>query len=136
MKPVAAIAACCLALGLSVSLAACGSDTVTDPAAEPTATTSLPTATPPTTPTTSTEKPIVLPACAGVWTAGARLPGTYRGCLDGGKRIEAVVAHCESGQRIVTYDDRYYAVPGAVINDVGDLKTSDQYHRAMDSCLG
>jgi len=132
MKPVAAIAACCLSLGLSVSLAACGSDTVTDAGAEPTPTTSLPTATP----VTPTKKPIVLPACAEVWTADARLAGTYRGCLDGGKRIEAVVAHCESGQRIVTYDDRYYAVPGAVINDVGDLETSDQYHRAMDSCLG
>ena len=43
---------------------------------------------------------------------------------------------CESGQMIVTYAGRFYAVPGRVINDVGHLANSKQYQSAMASCQG
>lgn len=116
---------------LGGGLAACGS--TTDAAAEPTPTQSV-TTTPP--PTTATTEPVVLPACAEVWVAEGTLPNRYAGCLDGGKTVKPDAVRCEYGLKIVRYDGRYYAVPGRVINDVGKLKKSDQYHRAMTSCLG
>jgi hypothetical protein len=131
MKPVAAIVACCLALTLS----ACGGndDTADDPAAVPT--TGLPTLsqTPSATPSNLLPQ---LPGCDEVWVGDQKLPVRYLGCDVGGKPVRAKATHCESGQKIVTYDGRFYAVPGRPINDVGDLETSADYQAALASCLG
>jgi len=132
MKSVVAVAACVLTLTLS----ACGSsDNATDASADPTLPTptqSLPTPSNP----PSSHVPPVLPACAEVWKADAKLPGRYVGCTKGATRVKAAVSRCESGQQIVTYDGRFYAVPGRRINDVGDLETSADYQAAITSCLG
>lgn len=75
------------------------------------------------------------PACDEVWVDGADLPGGYRGCVDDDTWVKAATTRCDSGQVLVTYDDRYYGAKGAVVNDVGSpLDDSDQYQRALRSC--
>jgi len=134
MKPVVLVVACCLAFVLS----GCGSDsgdsgdTVADPAASATLPT-LPTQAATDLPTTD---PVVLPDCAQVWVAEAKLPRGYTGCARTGVDVLAEPILCEYGLTIVTYGHRFYATPGRVINDVGNLKRSDKYQRALASCQG
>jgi len=134
MKPLVVVAACCLAL----ALAGCGGD-ADDLVADPAATSSLPTA--PTLPTEAatdlpTTAPVVLPDCAEVWVADATLPRRYRGCALHGADVLPEPIMCAYGLTIVTHAHRFYATPGRVINDVGNLKTSDKYQRALASCQG
>ena len=132
MKPVVAVAACVLTLTLS----ACGnSDNAVDTNADPTLPTQATSQPTPSNPPSS-HAPPVLPKCGEVWKADAKLPGRYLGCTQGATRVKAAVSRCESGQQIVTYDGRFYAVPGRPINDVGDLETSPDYQAAITSCLG
>jgi len=138
MKPVVLVVACCLAFVMS----GCGSDsgdsgdTVADPAASATLPT-LPTQAATDLPTTDlpTTDP-VLPDCAQVWVAEAKLPRGYTGCARTGVDVLAEPILCEYGLTIVTYGHRFYATPGRVINDVGNLKRSDKYQRALASCQG
>lgn len=77
------------------------------------------------------------PACADVWQAGAKLPKPYRGCLDGDRVDRGQALPCSSGQRLYSYDDRYYAVAGGVITDTGGpLKKSKKYLADAHRCLG
>lgn len=133
-------AAACLAV-----LAACGEDTGTgsDPSAED-ATASA--GSPSDSPTASSETSATPgptgssaaggPTCEEVWVDGATLPEGYRGCSRDGAWQEAERTPCSFGVPIVTFDGRYYAVPGKVVNDVGDLDSSKDYQRAVNSCQG
>src|SRR5215203_3896110 len=72
-------------------------------------------------------------ACAEVW-GGETLPDPYEGCTDDGTLVSPERMECSSGQVIVTYGERYYAVPGGPVNDVGSLSDSKQYRQAMRQC--
>jgi hypothetical protein len=76
------------------------------------------------------------PECSEVWS-GDTLPKNYDGCVRDSEMVAADKRSCASGQVVVTFDDRYYAVLGGPVNDVGaPLEESDQYRRAMRSCGG
>ena len=76
------------------------------------------------------------PECSEVWS-GESLPKDYDGCVRDSEIVEPDKRSCASGQVIVTFDDRYYAVLGGPVNDVGaPLEDSAQYRRASRSCGG
>src|SRR4051794_12734786 len=54
-------------------------------------------------------------ACADVWVKDAELPARYQGCLDGDTAVAADNLGCSSGQRIVRYEDQFFAVAGGSI---------------------
>jgi hypothetical protein len=131
-----------------VLLSGCGDDgdgegTATDPGASdtPSAETSAPAEPTPSesvvTPTETAEPLPDWPACGEVWVAGARLPGDYKGCLDGDTPVKAKNQYCEFGKKLVTYGDRFWAVRGGRVNDAGGpLKDSPDYADDLDSCRG
>ena len=76
------------------------------------------------------------PSCTETWVDGASLPRRYRGCLDEDATfVPAEARRCDSGQVLVSFGDRYYAVEGGPVNDMGGpLEESDQYRKALASC--
>jgi hypothetical protein len=129
------------ALVCVAALSACGDDegsSAADPASTSGASatpTETPTPTPtPTEPTPSASVVPSGPACDEIWVADATLPGDYRGCVASGAWVKADKKPCSFGKPIVTFDDRFYAVPGKVVNDVGNLRTSERYQRALAAC--
>ncbi|CAN5324657.1 hypothetical protein BH09ACT12_BH09ACT12_18480 [soil metagenome] len=75
-----------------------------------------------------------LPACADIWVPGQDLPEKYAGCDEDGTDVAADKHPCSFGLPIVTYDGTYYAVPGAIVNEVPDLDSSAQYQRSLKKC--
>lgn len=112
--------ACPLAAATLLLLAGCGddsSDASTAPAAE-------------------SSSSAAGPDCSQIWS-GETLPKDYEGCVRDGELVEADAQMCASEQVLVTYDDRYYAVLGGPINDMGGpLSESQQYRKAARSCGG
>jgi hypothetical protein len=76
------------------------------------------------------------PACASVWKAGAKLPGTYAGCLEGESPVKANKYPCSFGQPIVMYADQFYAVPRNKINQVKSLKKDRDFQHTLAVCSG
>jgi hypothetical protein len=119
-----------------VTLAGCGGDdgdTVSDPGDEPATSEASQTA------TASATKPAKPkgPQCADVWVAGAKLPGGYQDCYDGDRRVKADGRYCEFGKTLVTYADRFWAVPGGPIHEVpGKLLDDAHYRDALAKCSG
>jgi hypothetical protein len=75
------------------------------------------------------------PACSDVWTADADLPGGYKGCLEGDTAVPADGLMCSSGQRIVRYDEQFFAVPGGTIYQAtGPLEKDKQYLKMVRVC--
>lgn len=69
--------------------------------------------------------------CALVWKDRATLPRGYKGCADGtGTYVPADPLACSSGQRIIRYDDRFYAVPGGLVHAADAPLTEDSEYRA------
>ena len=137
-----------LLLPLALSLAACGGDsdsTATDPDASDSST-----ATDPARPTEATETPEPSespsettpptpdwPACGDVWVADARLALGYKGCLEGETAVKADNLSCSSGQRIVRYDDSFFAVAGGSIYETsGPLEKDKLYLQKVRTCRG
>ena len=123
-------------------LAACG-DGSGSAAADPTEPTSSATETAsPSEPTgaTSEAEPELpdWPACKEVWVADAKLPGSYKGCLEGGDTaVKSDNLPCSSGQHIVRYKDRFYAVPGGTIYRTnGPLEKDKGYLDTIATCRG
>jgi hypothetical protein len=121
-------------------LGACGDDSGSA-AADPTdsssesAEPSEPTET--TEPTASASELPDWPACDDVWVAGAEIPGGYQGCIDGDQAVKADNLSCESGQRIVRYDDRFFGVSGGKIYEVeAPLDKDKQYLDMVHTCRG
>ncbi|MGN6782555.1 MAG: hypothetical protein ACTHJH_13730 [Marmoricola sp.] len=119
------VGAVLLAVGLAVTLVACGdgSGSRSAPAAVPTA----------------TSAPVAAhryPSCARVWRTGHRLPARYRAC-----RAGDVVAHdrrrsCSSGQVVVLHRARWYAVAGGPINRVAGDHPARRMRALIRSCTG
>lgn len=116
---------------VAVLAAGCGDDDA-DPA--PTLATersveSTPTSS--TSPSTSPSVPPGTPSCASVWQDGATLPRPYGGCADqSGQYVSKDALACSSGQFIVRYDDRFYAVPGGTVHAVDAPLDRDSEYRA------
>ena len=75
------------------------------------------------------------PVCDEVWAAGNDLPTRYRGCLEGSTPVKADKVMCSSGQTLVTYDGRFYAVTGGPVNETESLENDADYAAARQSCL-
>lgn len=122
-----------LALVLGLALAGCGEDSP-DSATEPTST---PTTSEPTeTPTEAPSEPAG-PDCAEVWVAGEILANNYNGCEDAerGKFVQAMIYHCSSGQRLVTFRRNFYAAKGEVINETTTPLAKDpEFKKVLASC--
>jgi len=125
---------------VSIALVGCGGDddsTATDPVAGDT--TSAPTASPTESATsepTEVEEPKE-PQCADVWVVDGKLPGGYQDCYDGDKRVKANGRYCEFGKPLVTYESRFWGVPGGVIHEVdGKLLDDAKYRDALLKCGG
>jgi hypothetical protein len=111
--------------GLAISLAACGgSDPETAGDTASGATTSDPAG------AASGE-----PACADIWVDGQELPRRYAGCTEDGETVKADKTSCSSGQVLVTYGDRFYAVLGGPVNETDGLSDDKDYRQAERSCL-
>ena len=77
------------------------------------------------------------PACDGVWVGDSRLPQTYKGCLDGDQAVKSDNLSCSSGQHIVRYADRFYAVPGGKIyRTTRPLEKDKGYLETIRTCRG
>jgi hypothetical protein len=75
------------------------------------------------------------PVCGDVWVGGAKLAFRYKGCLDGDQAVKADNLSCSSGQRIVRYDDRFFAVAGGKIYEVqSPLDKDKQYLDMVRTC--
>jgi hypothetical protein len=137
-----------LLLPLALSLAACGGDsdsTATDPDASDSSTatdTASPTEATETTETSETPSETTppvpdWPACGDVWVADARLALGYKGCLEGDEAVKADNLSCSSGQRIVRYDDSFFAVAGGTIYETsGPLEKDKEYLQKIRTCRG
>lgn len=113
------------ALAVVAALAACGDDDGSEGAGGPTASAE------------GTEAPATrAPACTDVWVEGDDLPKGYSGCADDeGTLVEPTVVDCSSGQRVVTHDNRWWAVRGHRIGHAPDgLEQSKDYRRVLRSC--
>lgn len=75
------------------------------------------------------------PACSDVWVADADLPKRYDGCNLDGSVVEPEVVECSSGQRLVIFDDQYWALRGHVIKHAPEgLAESKAYADVLYSC--
>ena len=128
-----------LALVAGLGLAACGEDGP-DSAADPSAgetTSQTPSATPSETPTEEPSEEPMGPACSDVWVAGQTLPQNYNGCQDAEKDkwVQAMIYHCSSGQRLVTYGATFYAAKGEVVNESKvPLRRNRDFQKVLASC--
>jgi hypothetical protein len=132
------VAAGALVLGL---VAGCGSDDGADVATDGSGTPSAsPTddPTPETTPTpveVDTVAPASWPTCAETWNEGATLPKAYAGCSLAGAAVPADAVHCSMGALLVTYDDRFWGVPGHEISRAdGKLQQDADFRQARATC--
>lgn len=139
MRNLSAAAAIVLAMTLLVG---CGADSADD---DPPATTPTLTDNPDSSNTDSphTESPHTgssgptEPLCSDVWVDGEVLVKPYAGCYDADSDswVDADVTHCSSGQRIVTFADSFYAVPGReVVGVAGPLAADPDYTQMVASC--
>ena len=75
------------------------------------------------------------PACDSIWVEGQKIPGGYKGCLDGSDQVAADNLSCSSGQRIVRYADRFYGVAGGKIYETtGPLDKDKGYLKMVRTC--
>ena len=115
-----------VALVVTVLVTGCSTDTGSQDGADDQ------TQTPSATPTEAQGQP-----CSSVWVEGATLPRGYGGCDDGGSFVAKDVLPCSSGQRMVRFDDHYYAVQGGTISETESVLDDDVgYRDAVASCRG
>lgn len=123
-----------MVIGVAISVAAllvlsaCGNDTGTPEAnADDTSA--------PSSPTDSSSTPVDGSSCESVWVEGSDLPQDYDGCVTDGTMVEPQILECSSGQRIVLYDDHYWALRGQRIGYAVDgLENDEKYKRVLYSC--
>lgn len=114
-------------------LTACGEeadDSATDP--EPTSETTAASGSP----APSESQAPTAPACADVWVDGGTLPQGYQSCAEGDVTVPADALGCSSGQEIVRYADRFFAVPGGMIRETSGLRRDQDYLDAITTCRG
>jgi hypothetical protein len=134
------LAAGALVVGLG---AGCGSDDAGEVATDSSATPSVsdsPTddSTAQATPSPTEEDkaaPASWPSCADVWGEGAALPKPYPGCSLDGVAVPADSVHCSMGAVLVTYDDRFWGVPGHRISRAdGKLQQDADFRQVRATC--
>lgn len=134
---------CAVVLGTSV-LGACGTEqgeeqasgTASESSSEP-GTTESPSETPTDTGTPAepaTDPANGLPVCADVWVDGLDLPKDYTACSEDGTAVKPEKKMCGFGSPMIIHADRYYALRGNRVNDVGDTATSEQFQSALEAC--
>ena len=134
---------CAVVLGASV-LGACGTEqdeeqasgTASESSSEP-GTTESPSETPTDTGTPAepaTDPANGLPVCADVWVDGLDLPKDYTACSEDGTAVKPEKKMCGFGSPMIIHADRYYALRGNRVNDVGDTATSEQFQSALEAC--
>lgn len=109
-----------------------GSPTVSpEPSEEPTEPAEEPSEEP-----SETPAPASWPACSDVWVAGADLPQPYDGCADAaGLAVPAQAIRCSMGAVLITYDDRFWGVPGHKISQAeGRLAKEPAFEQARATC--
>jgi hypothetical protein len=130
---------CAVVLGSSV-LGACGSESGADQASESTSPESSTTESPTESPTeTAPAEPATdpangLPVCADVWVDGLDLPKDYTACSEDGTVVKPEKKMCGFGSPMIIHADRFYALRGNRVNDVGDTATSEQFQSALAAC--
>lgn len=134
---------CAVVLGSSM-LGACGSEQGDEPAAESaseSSTSESPSETSTQAPTDSaapaepaTDPANGLPVCADVWVDGLDLPKDYTACSEDGTAVKPEKKMCGFGSPMIIHEDRYYALRGNRVNDVGDTATSEQFQSALAAC--
>ncbi|HNJ77750.1 MAG TPA: hypothetical protein PKX56_00230 [Marmoricola sp.] len=77
-----------------------------------------------------------LPECDSVWVTGQVLPEDFQGCAVAGVFVEPEIMYCESGQSLATYQNRYYAALGQVINEVPNVRKSPVWRKMLRTCTG
>ncbi|TWG95133.1 hypothetical protein L615_000500000770 [Nocardioides sp. J9] len=126
-----------LAAAATLLLAGCGSDDsgTADDSTSPSATESSSDA--------ASESPVAeqvpagTPECADVWSAGATLPRGYKGCAQDGALVKPDRLGCSSGQALVRYDDRFWAVRGGrIAGGETPLADSEEYTEQVAICRG
>lgn len=117
-----------VALALPLALAtACGEDSTTVSDSTPTTTA----------PTSSSSAASPQPQCAAVWVAGKTLPRSYQDCYEGSQRVKASGRYCEFGKPLITYDERFYAVPhGRIIEAKKPFAQDARYQDTLAKCSG
>ena len=75
-----------------------------------------------------------LPVCGDVWVDGLDLPTDYTACSQDGTKVTPVKKMCGFGSPMIIQADRFYALRGNRINDVGDIATSEQFQSALAAC--
>lgn len=145
LRPLAVIVLPLASLALA---AGCGSSdtTASDAGSSPSPSASSappsPSATPsapasPKTPASSHPSQPKLPACHTVWVEGERLPSHYKGCLKNGKKDDSLIINCSIGNRLATYGDAYYAVPGGPIFKAQPTRNKDKnWQMVYNTCTG
>jgi hypothetical protein len=131
---------CALVLGTS-ALGACGNESGDEQASEPTSSESTTTESPSETPTESgaPAEPAIdpsngLPVCEDVWVDGLDLPKDYTACSQDGTAVKPQKKMCGFGSPMIIHADRFYALRGNRVNDVGDIATSEQFQSALAAC--
>lgn len=129
---------------LVVALTGCGSgeqpgDAGVDPSTSSTPTSVGASPTPaPSTEATATQSGVAAsgPVCADVWQAGLTLPRGYKGCVDkDGSWVKADVIPCSSGQVVVVYGNRHYAVGRhAVVETVTRVQQDPTFKNLRAAC--
>lgn len=126
-------------LALPVALAtACGSDSTTT-AQDPSPTTASASVSPSgDAGASASASPVPAgPACSAVWRTGRTLPRGYDGCLAHDHTWVVVDGlGCSSGQKLVRYDDHYYAVLGGTIAHAHHLDSDRDYRAMVARCRG
>lgn len=132
LRNAAAVPCVLLLLPLLGACGGGGDDEASDPAAG-SSTSSSATSSPSSSPSASV--PPGAPQCEDVWVEGADLPRSYDGCVDLDVFVPRDAVPCSSGQRLISYDDRFYGVAG------GEVRVSDEaldddadYRDALRSC--
>ena len=77
------------------------------------------------------------PDCAGIWKGGGELPKSYDGCNSAAGFVASDKLGCSSGQRMVRYDDSFFAVAGGSIYETsGPLEKDKLYLQKVRTCRG
>lgn len=127
------VAALVLPIVLATACGDDGGDAATDP--EPTAESSTPPIeSSPSEPTEPAEP--VAPPCAEVWVDGGTLPKPYVGCAEDDVTVPPDALDCSSGQKIIRYAERFFAVPGGMIRETDGLERDDDYLDSIATCRG
>lgn len=138
------LSATALVTALVVALGACGdgADTATDPASGSSSPSTAPSSESPSQSPSPSEQsssstPPSGPGCESVWKEGAKLPRGYDGCVQTDQFVKRDVLNCSSGQRIIRYDDHYYAALGGKIYQTKSVLMQDRgYRDAVAVCRG